>query len=59
MKRYVTTITIIHAAESKQIATKDAEAMQRYITAELANHVYDNEIGAIRNVTIYKTQEAK
>jgi len=57
MNKYVTTITIIHEAESQSSATQDAEYMRRRIAYELAERVVANEIGSVRNVTVFSVRE--
>jgi hypothetical protein len=57
MNKYVTTITIIHEAESESIARQDAECMRRAMAYRLAELGVAQEIGLVRNVSIYRVSE--
>jgi hypothetical protein len=59
MNKYVTTITIIHEAESKSVADRDAEYMRRKIKHELAERNVAGEIGTIRHVSLYQVLEVE
>lgn len=57
MNKYVTTITIIHEAESKQMANSDAGFMRGLIAERLAEAHVNGTIGPVRNVTEFSTRE--
>jgi hypothetical protein len=57
MNKYVTTITIIHEAESQLIARQDSERIQRHIVVELAHMHVREEIGPVRNVSVFSVRE--
>jgi hypothetical protein len=59
MNRYITTIVIVHEAESKNVASKDAEYMRRKIKHELAERNVAGEIGTIRHVSLYQVVEVE
>lgn len=57
MNKYVTTITIIHEAESQLVAKRDSEYMRTVIIAQLALSHNEEAIGPVRNVSVFSVRE--
>lgn len=57
MNRFITTITIVHEAESESTAKSDADTMKRQVRQILIDSHVRQEIGPVRAVTVYQTKQ--
>jgi hypothetical protein len=57
MNKYVTTITIIHEAESKDIAHRDASIMQEEAKKVLYGAHLDGKVGKVSHVSLYSVRD--
>jgi hypothetical protein len=59
LERYITTLTIVHNAESYDIAARDATVLLTESHRAIDAAQRRGDVGAIEHVTIYSTQKAR